>query len=1327
MALAILFPLLAAAQEIPYVVFNELNADNPGGADTQDYVEFYGTPNAALDSLVLVFFDGGAGTSYQAYDLDGYSLDNYGFFTLGTATVPGVDYIIGNATIQNGGDAMALYIADAADFPNGTATSALNLIEAIVYGTGDATATNLITGLGLDVLIAGYVQLDETVQQAGADLSLSRMPDGGDAFVQSTFVLQVITPDTYNQPPCLAGAIALADSTTSATFCDNMMTAVVEFALDTNSFGNSFGYVVTDNAGLIIATTTNTNFDFAGYTAGTYRIYGFAHNGVLDGATTAAGQNVNAITDDSCFSLSSNFIAINPIACGGCIGGTVSDSENNTSIAFCQGSMSTISFNNTSPSIDDEYLYVLVDSNNFILSYSIISFDFTILSPGNYSVYGLSYQGNLDPNTLLQGSDVQLISSSVCIDLSTNTYSVVVYECNQLEPCTTLFISEYLEGNNGTKAIEIFNPSLIAMDMSAYTLLNYSNGSTTATATFNFTGTLAPLSTYVIANPGNGGGGGAADPAVLALADTTDIVANYSGNDAIELRLNDIVIDAIGVVGENPGNTTGWPVGTGSTRNQDLVRMSNIQGPMNVWPVSATQWELFDVADYTHLGLHDFTSCASTLLVGIASGDMSVQENAGTIDVSVTAYNVTGTLEVTATVTAGTAQAEDFDGTFPASLIFDGSTTTLTFPIDIINDLITENDETILVTLSSANSNVQWLTQTVTITILANDPNCAGGNITSGTFGTVQQCSDLPNDTLSISTNSPLPANYVFVITNANDSILEIVSGPVVDLDAYPAGNFHVWGLSYTGSLDLGSTAVNQPVDGIMADTCASVSNNFINVVRSSCIVTGCSGGDVALADNSTYATFCADDVNDILSFINNSTSVDDSYTYFLTDANDNIIQQIAGLWNANTATIGTYHIYGVSYLGTLDASTTTEGMPLSGIVASDCAEISANFVEVGVFDCSGVDACAQLFFSEYVEDTQANKVIEVYNPTSADVDFSAYAVNIYTNGATAPTYTFAGTGTLAAGATYVIAAIGNNNNLDPAIAAVADSIFAVATFNGNDAIELTYLGDSIDVIGVIGEDPGQQGWPFGNASTSNHDLVRQPYVTAPSTDWALVSGQWIVFDPTDFSHLGAHDFDGCAAVQPAQLSFNVTMQEVAENVGSVIVTVAGFGITSDIAVTVNATGTATANADYTSPFPITLNFNASTTIQTFSVAITDDSANELTENIIMVLSSANDITYINQTSVINIVDNDPIGVIEIAKSKIVAYPVPANEQLNIKTDNTINAWTMYDLSGRIVATKSGLQNSAAVIEVSHLAPGNYLLEVITNADSVRLPVVINR
>jgi hypothetical protein len=58
-----LLPLLLPAQVIPYVVFNELNMDNPGGPDTQEFVELYGTPDASLDSLVIVLYEGNTGVS----------------------------------------------------------------------------------------------------------------------------------------------------------------------------------------------------------------------------------------------------------------------------------------------------------------------------------------------------------------------------------------------------------------------------------------------------------------------------------------------------------------------------------------------------------------------------------------------------------------------------------------------------------------------------------------------------------------------------------------------------------------------------------------------------------------------------------------------------------------------------------------------------------------------------------------------------------------------------------------------------------------------------------------------------------------------------------------------------------------------------------------------------------------------------------------------------------------------------------------------------------------------------------------------------------------
>jgi hypothetical protein len=106
--------------------------------------------------------------------------------------------VIPTGSLQNGADAVAIYVGDSAQFAAGTAAHAVGLIDAIVYGTADASADNLIVGLGLDVAMPGYTQLDETAQQTGIDLTLSRVPDGGLAFDYLSYLLQELTPGTFN-------------------------------------------------------------------------------------------------------------------------------------------------------------------------------------------------------------------------------------------------------------------------------------------------------------------------------------------------------------------------------------------------------------------------------------------------------------------------------------------------------------------------------------------------------------------------------------------------------------------------------------------------------------------------------------------------------------------------------------------------------------------------------------------------------------------------------------------------------------------------------------------------------------------------------------------------------------------------------------------------------------------------------------------------------------------------------------------------------------------------------------------------------------------------
>lgn len=66
-----------------------------------------------------------------------------------TTVVPFPQYIIPVSVIQNGADAVAIYQASLDDFPDETLATQVNLVDALVYGTNDPEATELLNLLGL--------------------------------------------------------------------------------------------------------------------------------------------------------------------------------------------------------------------------------------------------------------------------------------------------------------------------------------------------------------------------------------------------------------------------------------------------------------------------------------------------------------------------------------------------------------------------------------------------------------------------------------------------------------------------------------------------------------------------------------------------------------------------------------------------------------------------------------------------------------------------------------------------------------------------------------------------------------------------------------------------------------------------------------------------------------------------------------------------------------------------------------------------------------------------------------------------------------------------
>lgn len=185
--LLFVFSYIASGQ----VVINELDSDTPS-TDDREFIELKSTtPNFALDGYVLVFFNGNATSttankSYYTIDLDGLTTDANGIILIGNSLIsPAPDKIFPDNIIQNGADGVGLYLANASDFPEETLATTTNLVDALMYDTKDADATDLMALLGVTT------QYDEGLNDLQTTQSIQRKSDG-------TFETKNPTPGANN-------------------------------------------------------------------------------------------------------------------------------------------------------------------------------------------------------------------------------------------------------------------------------------------------------------------------------------------------------------------------------------------------------------------------------------------------------------------------------------------------------------------------------------------------------------------------------------------------------------------------------------------------------------------------------------------------------------------------------------------------------------------------------------------------------------------------------------------------------------------------------------------------------------------------------------------------------------------------------------------------------------------------------------------------------------------------------------------------------------------------------------------------------------------------
>ncbi len=282
---------------------------------------------------------------------------------------------------------------------------------------------------------------------------------------------------------------------------------------------------------------------------------------------------------------------------------------------------------------------------------------------------------------------------------------------------TDLFFSEYLEGSSNNKALELFNGTGAAVDLTAggYVVQMYFNGATTPGTSVSLTGSVADGDVFVLAQA-------AASAPILAQADQTSAASFYNGDDALVLRRGGAsgpVLDVIGQVGFDPG--TEWGTGLASTLDNTLRRLSSISAgdpdPSDAFDPAA-QWTGFVTDTVDGLGTHTFdgggpvdvpasVTCGGTLATPVgtaATRTVTATDPDDTIvDLAVTAVTpppAAGSIARTAVTPAagvgGTASADvTVDAAVPAgsyevrltSTDTDGTTATCTLAVQVMTVL----------------------------------------------------------------------------------------------------------------------------------------------------------------------------------------------------------------------------------------------------------------------------------------------------------------------------------------------------------------------------------------------------------------------------------------------------------------------------------------------------------------------------------------------------------------------------------------------------------------------------------------------------------------
>jgi hypothetical protein len=774
---------------------------------------------------------------------------------------------------------------------------------------------------------------------------------------------------TVNILPLNAGRISLANGDTSTVVCLNEPNALLRTFRSSGAVGGSYAFVVTNADNTILAFSSTGVINFGGLTGITNKVWGFAYYGGLRAKT---GDNLfQAVLADSCFLITTRSVTVTKKSP---FGGKVNFADGTTSRLLC--------FGNTAPSAQkvtttggngENYIYLLADRQNNVLTISQDgAFNLDANEAGEYRIYGLSYTGRL---AFPSGANISSTRfSDQCFELSSNFITLTKVRVNggqvrlsgnrqEIKLCQPVAADTMLTMTNSSILQQNYiylltntSNTIIALSAKNQVLLPAALEGNFRIWGLAYSGNLqakvGDLATntslssqcwelsdnFVTVTKKTVQGGVIRLPAgvspLICFGQNAPESINIQVTGAVNTNYNLVVTDTFNRIITNINGTTFRPARSFPARIRiwGLSYSGNLTAIAgNIINTSALSSECFDLSDnFITLSLNEVDGGALTFSTGEtqrlvcidAVPDVLSFRNTGTTK-SAYRYLLTDAQNRILLILIG--NSADFNVAAPGiyriwGLSFSGNLTAKAG--DIVGN--------------KALSDACYDLSDSFLTII--EEQVKGGTINfDNNQSTKIVCNTGLPDVVTYQSQGAAAGPFTYVFTDARNRVLGSSTASTFNFETINEDTIRIWGLSYTGSLNL--TTGGNVTTSVLSSACYSLSTNFGTLLR-----VPFQGGLVRVSTGGVRLTQCPGESGTVR-FLR-GLGVGTAFVYLVTDTTNKIIAITpADTFSFRSFPSGNFRVWSLAYGGQLLAKV-GQNAALDKL-SDDCWVLSQNFITI--------------------------------------------------------------------------------------------------------------------------------------------------------------------------------------------------------------------------------------------------------------------------------------------------------------------------------------------------------------------------------------------